>query len=224
MRIIFFLIVFINSLYFQYAYSMESYLILKINNKIITNVDINNEYKYLIALSPDLQDVDKKKVMTLARNSIIREKIKEDELNKFIDLNIKNEFIDTGKVKFVFRDFPFNYPALAGSMIVSCVPNEVRYEYMNALYKLQKSWVFRDIAKTKAELYKIMQSGGMQQDEFDACLSDINLENDILEGVMNAQKEFNIRSTPTFIVNGVLYSGNKNIKEFRQIIDKILSQ
>ena len=41
---------------------MESYLILKINNKIITNVDINNEYKYLIALSPDLQDVDKKKI------------------------------------------------------------------------------------------------------------------------------------------------------------------
>ena len=62
--------------------------------------------------------------------------------------SLKNEFIDTGKVKFVFRDFPFNYPALAGSMIVSCVPNEVRYEYMNALYKLQKSWVFKDIAKT----------------------------------------------------------------------------
>ena len=69
-----------------------------------------------------------------------------------------------------------------------------------------------------------MQSGGMQQDEFDACLSDINLENYILEGVMNAQREFEIRSTPSFIINGVLYSGNKNIKEFRQIIDKILSQ
>ena len=69
-----------------------------------------------------------------------------------------------------------------------------------------------------------MQSGGMQQDEFDACLSDIDLENDLLEGVMNAQREFNIRSTPSFIINGVLYSGNKNIKEFRQIIDKILSE
>ena len=74
------------------------------------------------------------------------------------------------------------------------------------------------------ELYKIMQSGGMQQDEFDMCLSDINMENDILEGVMNAQKEFNIRSTPSFIINGILYSGNKSTKEFRQIIDKTLSQ
>ena len=138
--------------------------------------------------------------------------------------NLKNEFIDTGKVRFVFRDFPFNYPALAGSMMMQCVPNDVRYDYMNALYKLQKSWVFRDQSKTRAELYKIMQSGGMNKEDFDTCLSNVNLENDLLEGVMNAQREFNIRSTPSFIVNGVLYSGNKNIKEFRQIIEKILSQ
>ena len=138
--------------------------------------------------------------------------------------NLKNEFIDTGKVRFVFRDFPFNYPALAGSMMMQCVPNDVRYDYMNALYKLQKSWVFRDQSKTRAELYKIMQSGGMNKEDFDSCLSNVNLENDLLEGVMNAQREFNIRSTPSFIVNGVLYSGNKNIKEFRQIIEKILSQ
>ena len=138
--------------------------------------------------------------------------------------DLKSEYIDTGKVRLVFRDFPFNYPALAGSMMMRCIPNELRYDYMNALYKLQKKWVIRDSSKTRSELYKIMQSGGMQKEEFDTCLSDIELENDLLEGVMNAQKEFNIRSTPSFIINGVLYSGNKNIKEFRQIIDKILSQ
>ncbi len=138
--------------------------------------------------------------------------------------DLYSEYIDTGKVKFVFRDFPFNYPALLGSMVMRCIPNDVRYDYMNALYKLQKNWVNRDPGKTKAELYKIMQSGGMNKNEFDECISDINLENDILEGVMNAQREFNIQSTPSFLVNGVLYSGNKDIKEFRQIIDKILSQ
>ena len=111
--------------------------------------------------------------------------------NETLD-DLKSEYIDTGKVKFVFRDFPFNYPALAGSMILSCVPEDVRYDYMNALYKLQKNWVNRDNSKTRAELYKIMQSGGMQQKDFDTCLSDIDLENDLLEGVMNAQREFNI--------------------------------
>ena len=137
---------------------------------------------------------------------------------------IKEEYVDTGKVKFAFRDFPFNYPALAGSMMMRCVPNNVRYDYMNALYKLQNKWVSRDITKTKAELYKIMQSGGMQQEEFDSCLANVDLENDILDEVMQAQGEFNIRSTPSFIINGNLISGNKNIKEFRQIIDKILSE
>ena len=142
--------------------------------------------------------------------------------NTLVDL--KKEFIDTGTVKFVFRDFPFNYPALAGSMILRCVPKGVRYDYMNGLYKLQNSWVNRDHSKTRSELYKIMQSGGMQQEDFDACLSNVDLENQLLEGVMEAQREYKIGSTPSFIVNGVLYSGNKNIKEFRQIIDKILSQ
>ena len=137
---------------------------------------------------------------------------------------IKKEYVDTGKVMFVFRDFPFNYPALAGSMMMRCVPSNVRYDYMNALYKLQNKWVSRDMAKTKAELYKIMQSGGMQQEEFDSCLANVDLENDLLDGVMRAQGEFNIRSTPSFIINGNLFSGNKNIKEFRQIIDKILSE
>ena len=138
--------------------------------------------------------------------------------------DLKKEYIDTGQVKFIFRDFPFNYPALAGSMMMRCVSDDIRYDYMNALYKLQKNWVFRDNAKTRAELYKIMQTGGMKQDEFDTCLSNIDLENDLLEEVMNAQRIFSIRSTPSFIINGDLYSGNKTTKEFRQIIDKILSQ
>jgi len=138
--------------------------------------------------------------------------------------DIKTEYIDTGKVRFVFRDFPFNYPALLGSMIMQCIPKDIRYDYMNALYMLQHNWIFRENTKTKQELYKIMQSGGMTKNEFDSCLSNADLENYILEGVMAAQKEFDIRSTPSFLVNGNLIEGNKNIKEFRQIIDKILSE
>jgi len=137
---------------------------------------------------------------------------------------LKKEYIDTGKVKMVFRDYPFNYPALLGSMMLRCIPSEVRYNYMNALYELQTTWVDKDPKVTKKELYKIMQSGGMTKDEFDSCYSNLDNENLILEGVMAAQKEFNIKSTPSFVVNGNILEGNKNIKEFRQIIDKILSE
>ena len=138
--------------------------------------------------------------------------------------DIKKEYIDTGIVRMVFRDYPFNYPALLGSMMMRCIPGDVRYDYMNALYQLQPNWVNRDPKITKKELYKIMQSGGMTKDEFDTCYGDLDNENLILEGVMAAQKDFNIKSTPSFIINGNLLEGNKNIKEFRQIIDKILSE
>jgi len=137
--------------------------------------------------------------------------------------DLKKEYIDTGKVKYVFRDFPYNYPALLGSMVMRCIPSEVRYDYMNALYKLQNMWVVRENAKTRQELYKIMQTGGMTKEKFDNCLSDVDLENKILQEVMAAQSEFNIRSTPSFLINGDLLEGDKSIKVFRQILDKILS-
>jgi len=137
---------------------------------------------------------------------------------------LKKEYIDTGKVKFVFRDFPYNFPALLGSMVMRCIPDDVRYNYMNALYKLQKQWVLNENVKTTQELYKIMQSGGMKKEDFDACLNNKDLENKIIQEIIDAQEELQIKNTPSFLINGNLVAGNKSIKEFRQIIDKILSE
>ena len=138
--------------------------------------------------------------------------------------DLKKEYVDTGKARIVFRNFPFNYPALLGSMVLRCIPEDVRYDYMNALFKLQPKWVVRDNAKSKQELYKIMQSGGMTKEEFETCTNNTELENIILQAVIAAQNEFNIQSTPSFLINGNLVEGNKSIKEFRQIINKILSE
>ena len=138
--------------------------------------------------------------------------------------DLKKEYVDTGKARIVFRDFPFNYPALLGSMVLRCVPEEYRFQYSKALYQLQSKWVARENAKTTQELYKIMQSGGMPKDEFNNCIKNVDLENQILEGVISVQNEFNIKSTPSFLINGLLVQGNKPIKDFRQIIDKILSE
>ena len=95
MKYFFFLIIFFNFFCNNYIYSFESYVVLKVNNKIITNVDIDNEYRYLIALNTDLQNIDKKKVMDIAKDSIIKEKIKEDELLKYFDLSEENKYINS---------------------------------------------------------------------------------------------------------------------------------
>ena len=72
-------------------------------------------------------------------------------INKLPDLI--EEFVDTGKAKIVFRDFPFNYPALLGSKLLRCVPEDIRYEYASALYQLQSNWVVQENAKSK-KVYK----------------------------------------------------------------------
>ena len=94
MKYFFFLIIFFNFFFSNHIYSFESYVVLKVNNKIITNIDIDNEYRYLIALNTNLQNIDKKKVMNIAKNSIIREKIKEDELSKYFDLSVENKYLN----------------------------------------------------------------------------------------------------------------------------------
>ena len=93
-KIIFLILFFISLLNKYDVYANESFVVLKVNNKIITNIDIKKESQYLAALSPKLKNVDTKILFKLAKESIVREKIKEDELKKFFDLNTKNKFID----------------------------------------------------------------------------------------------------------------------------------
>ena len=94
MKYFFFIILICNFFLGKAIYSAESYVVLKVNNNIITNIDIDNEFRYLIALNKDLKNIDKKRIRKLAKDSIIREKIKETELMNYFDLNQENKYID----------------------------------------------------------------------------------------------------------------------------------
>tara|TARA_Y100001970_G_C14258549_1_gene877556 strand:+ start:8720 stop:9343 length:624 start_codon:yes stop_codon:yes gene_type:complete len=135
---------------------------------------------------------------------------------------IIDEYVNKGLIKIAFRDFPFNHPALMGSMLISCLSNDIRLQYSHALYKFQSNWVNSDSEKSKNELFKIMQIGGMNKKQFDKCLNDKDIENKILIGIQDAQSEFNINSTPSFIINGKLIEGNKSIEFFRDYFEKII--
>ena len=94
MKYFFFIILICNIFLGKTIYSAESYVVLKVNNNIITNIDIDNEFRYLMALNKDLKNIDKKIISKLAKDSIIREKIKETELMNYFDLNQENKYID----------------------------------------------------------------------------------------------------------------------------------
>ena len=94
MKYFFFIILICNIFLGKAIYSAESYVVLKVNNNIITNIDIDNEFRYLMALNKDLKNIDKKIIIKLAKDSMIREKIKETELMNYFDLNQENKYID----------------------------------------------------------------------------------------------------------------------------------
>ena len=132
------------------------------------------------------------------------------------------EYVDTGKIKIVFRDFPLNYPALMGSMVLQCIDSNIRYDYLSLLYILQSKWVKPEPEIAQKEVFKIVQASGMTKDQFESCLNNEDQRKKILRGLVNAQNEFTIGTTPSFLINGTLLEGNKSMKDFKKILDPLL--
>ncbi len=94
-------IILFNILVVNYSNSIENFIAIKVNNNIITKIDIENEYKYLIALNKNLEKIEKQEVFSLAKESIIRETIKKEEIEKYFDLNdLNNEYSEN-----IFKNF-----------------------------------------------------------------------------------------------------------------------
>jgi protein-disulfide isomerase len=130
---------------------------------------------------------------------------------------LKKKWVDAGKVKLVFRDYPLDEPALRAAMIARCAPADRFYAYVDTFFAQQEKWVTaRDYREALARLVRL---GGMSQDAFDKCLKDTALENKILEERLIASKELDVNSTPTFFINGTKFTGAPTVEEF----DKVLS-
>ena len=91
----------------SHLYASEVKIVTKINNEIITNIDIEKEYQYLIALNKSFQDIEKDKIINYAKQSIVKEKIKKIELQKIYILNQKNEMIDV-MIEGIYQNLNFN--------------------------------------------------------------------------------------------------------------------
>ena len=99
-KILSFIITYLVLLNFSSNAESDIYIAYKVENEIITNIDIKNESKYLIALNNQLKNIDKNKILIIATESIVKEKIKEIELLKYYELNQKNPYL-----KKIIKDF-----------------------------------------------------------------------------------------------------------------------
>lgn len=133
---------------------------------------------------------------------------------------LKEEYVDTGKVRFLFRPFPLDPYAMTGAMLAQCVAPAARVAFLDTLFRRQSQWVRSDDPLNSLRAYA--KQAGLSGENFVLCLrSEDNLA--AIRGMFeDASKELDVQSTPTFFVNGKKVQGNVGIEEFREIINKAL--
>lgn len=130
---------------------------------------------------------------------------------------LKSKYIDTGKVRFVLREFPLDPLATAGFMLARCIGPDKRNAMVDLLFDEQKNWAFID--KPLEGLMNVVKQTGMTKDAFDACLKDQKLYNEVTQMRDIASRKFGVNATPTFFINGKKIEGEMSPDE----LDKALA-
>lgn len=135
---------------------------------------------------------------------------------------LESEYIDKGRVRLIFRDFPLDRVALRASMLAECMPEDRYFNMIGVLFRTQSQWARSE--DPMAALEQLARTAGLSTDAFDQCMANESLMKTILTGYQEAQSKFDVRSTPTFIVNGTAHAGALSFEEFQDILEEELSK
>ena len=133
---------------------------------------------------------------------------------------IKKAYIDTGKVKLVFREFPLDRVAYWASILARCAGKDRYFAFIDILFKRQRAWATAE--NPQAALAQFGQMGGVSQDQFKACLADKALGDGILKTRLDGQNKFEVNLTPSFVINGNKHAGAMNVDALAKIVDPLL--
>ncbi|MBU6458893.1 MAG: DsbA family protein [Bradyrhizobium sp.] len=135
---------------------------------------------------------------------------------------IKSTYIDTGKIRYIFREFPLDIKAAAGSMLARCIAKDDAGKYfavVDMLFKQQSDWVMKNTTET---LTRIGKQAGLSQEQVEACLKDQALLDKIAADQKYATDILKVNSTPTFFINGDVIKGEASFDEFDKKIKSLL--
>jgi protein-disulfide isomerase len=137
---------------------------------------------------------------------------------------LKEKYIDTGKVRFVFREFPLNNQAVAASMLARCTgSDEKAIAFNSVMFSTQNDWAFVPENQFVPQLFKMARQAGFTQEAFDKCLTDQSLLDKLIEMRERGSKMFGVESTPTFFINGKrLTDRSDQIESFDKALQAIL--
>jgi len=135
---------------------------------------------------------------------------------------LKKEYIDTGKAKYILREVYFDRFGLWSAIVARCGAQNQYYPFIDLLMKSQKRWLSEE--DPVAAIREIGRMGGLSQQRIEACLQDETFAKTLLEAYQSQSEQDQVRSTPTFIINGEKYAGDQSIEELRNILDPILNK
>jgi len=135
---------------------------------------------------------------------------------------IKERYLDTGKAKLIFREFPLDRVALTASALARCAGPDRFFAFVDVLFRTQEQWAHA--ADPTEELKKIVWMGGLDPAMVDSCLADETIVDGILAVRLNGDETYTIRSTPTFIINGESHPGQMTVEEFEAILKPYLAE
>ena len=136
--------------------------------------------------------------------------------------DIKKEFVDTGKVRYIYRDFPLDRVALGAAMVARCAGRDSFFGFIETFYAAQGQW--SRASNPISALGNLAKLGGMSQTRFEACLKDVDTQNSILKQRLEASNEFKVQATPTVFVNGERYGGGMTLDQMRTLLNRKLAE
>lgn len=139
--------------------------------------------------------------------------------------DIHKKYIDTGKIRYILRQYPLNEPALRGAMLVTCLGEESTEKYYlfnKVLFDAQGKWAFD--GNWQAALETIAAVGGVSKEKFNSCITDTAVETKVLKSKMEATNDLKIPHTPYFFIGGEAYNGEITLDGISKFIDSKLEK
>ena len=133
---------------------------------------------------------------------------------------LKSEYIDTGKVRYVEREFPLNDAAFGASVLARCVDPSRFFAFTDLLFSRQEQWAFKDDAFEALKIYA--KQAGLTDEDFNKCLADEELQKKIRD-VRQRGVDEGVHGTPTFFINGKVFNGVPTLKAFAEAMKPYLS-
>jgi protein-disulfide isomerase len=134
--------------------------------------------------------------------------------------DFKKKYIDSGKVRFILREFPLDPIAAGAFALARCLPEDKYFPMIEVLFEQQKNWAF--VPDPPKALLGFAKQAGFTEQSFEACLTDQKLAQAIEDTGRRANEKFGVSGTPTFFINGQMLRGEATLEALSKVIDPMI--